>query len=148
PDPLSIAGYGTSPIFFFTQRENSEAGSAITSYAAAPAGLRVASSVISAAESTLDTGQFSLAVVAMVWNSSSEMPGTSATVTSSILGIAKPSPCFSIWTLAFVSMLFGVKPDLPRISENAIEKQPACAAAINSSGFVAFVSSPNRELNE
>ena len=38
-------------------------------------------------------------------------------------------------------------PALPSCAESAIEKQPACAAAISSSGFVPFPSS-NRVLNE
>src|SRR5476651_2128431 len=38
--------------------------------------------------------------------------------------------------VAVVLMDVGVKPALPSSAENAIEKQPACAAAINSSGFV------------
>ena len=38
-------------------------------------------------------------------------------------------------------------PALPSCAESAIEKHPACAAAISSSGFVPFPSS-NRVLNE
>ena len=38
--------------------------------------------------------------------------------------------------VAVVAIEAGVKPALPSSAENAIEKQPACAAAINSSGFV------------
>src|SRR5476651_675353 len=38
--------------------------------------------------------------------------------------------------VAVVLMDVGVKPALPSSAENAIEKQPACAAAISSSGFV------------
>src|ERR1039458_1166079 len=44
-------------------------------------------------------------------------------------------------------MEVGVKPALPSSAENAIEKQPACAAAINSSGFVPTPFS-KRVLNE
>src|SRR5476651_1147973 len=38
--------------------------------------------------------------------------------------------------VAVVLMDVGVKPALPSSAENAMEKQPACAAAISSSGFV------------
>src|ERR1017187_10613396 len=41
----------------------------------------------------------------------------------------------------------GVKPALPSSAENAIEKQPACAAAMSSSGFVPAPFS-KRVLNE
>src|SRR6185436_21172344 len=41
----------------------------------------------------------------------------------------------------------GVMPALPSSAENAIEKQPACAAPISSSGLVPTPSS-NRVLNE
>ena len=50
--------------------------------------------------------------------------------------IAKPSPSRSIVTLAVVSTLSGSKPARPRFPDRAIEKQPACAAAISSSGLV------------
>jgi hypothetical protein len=41
----------------------------------------------------------------------------------------------------FVSILSGVNPAAPNTKLNFIEKQPACAAAINSSGLVPFTSS-------
>src|SRR6266540_3834776 len=44
-------------------------------------------------------------------------------------------------------MLSAVRPACPSCPESAIEKQPACAAAINSSGFVPLPSS-KRVLNE
>src|ERR1700758_3092080 len=44
-------------------------------------------------------------------------------------------------------MLSGVRFALPSCAESAIEKQPACAAAINSSGFVPGAFS-NRVVNE
>src|SRR5579883_997724 len=43
---------------------------------------------------------------------------------------------FSKLTVAVVAMRFGVKPAPPRAADNAMLKQPACAAAINSSGLV------------
>jgi hypothetical protein len=53
----------------------------------------------------------------------------------------------SRWTLAVVSTEVGVKPASARPLENAIEKQPACAAPISSSGFVPSPSS-KRDLKE
>jgi hypothetical protein len=44
-------------------------------------------------------------------------------------------------------MLSAVMPALPSCADSAIEKHPACAAAINSSGFVPLPSS-KRVLNE
>ena len=50
-------------------------------------------------------------------------------------------------TVAVVAMESGLKPALPSSVENAIEKQPACAAAMSSSGFVPTPFS-KRVLNE
>ena len=50
-------------------------------------------------------------------------------------------------SLAWVVIDSAVMPALPSCPESAIEKQPACAAAISSSGFVPLPSS-NRVLNE
>jgi hypothetical protein len=50
-------------------------------------------------------------------------------------------------TVTFVLMLSGVKFAPPSCADNAIEKHAACAAAINSSGFVPGPFS-NREVNE
>src|SRR5205823_4361987 len=61
--------------------------------------------------------------------------------------MVKPASVFSNVTVAVVLMLSAVRPALPSCPESAIEKQPACAAAINSSGFVPLPSS-NRVLNE
>ena len=47
-----------------------------------------------------------------------------------------PVSSISSVTPAVVRMLSGVRPALPSSAESAIEKQPAWAAAINSSGFV------------
>src|SRR5579872_4024689 len=58
-----------------------------------------------------------------------------------------PESSFSIVSVAVVSMLDAVRFAAPNCPERAIEKQPACAAAINSSGFVPGVFS-NRVLKE
>src|SRR5579864_70638 len=47
-----------------------------------------------------------------------------------------PESSFSRLSVALVLMLSGVSPAPPNCAESAMEKQPACAAAINSSGFV------------
>src|SRR5205807_3541853 len=65
----------------------------------------------------------------------------------SILVMPKPASVFSRWTLAVVSTRVGVKPALANPLDNAIEKQPAWAAAMSSSGLVPAPSS-KRELNE
>src|SRR5262249_20608887 len=59
----------------------------------------------------------------------------------------KPASVFSSVTAADVRMLWAVMPAFPSWPDSAIEKQPAWAAAINSSGFVPLPSS-NRVLNE
>ena len=46
---------------------------------------------------------------------------------------------------AFASISVGVKPSFPKAAASAIEKHPACAAPISSSGFVSLPSS-NRAL--
>src|SRR5215213_7273664 len=64
-----------------------------------------------------------------------------------MLGILNPSPVFSRPTLAVVSIRVGGLPALLRAPESAIEKHPACAAAMSSSGLVPLPSS-KRDLNE
>src|ERR1700692_598306 len=61
--------------------------------------------------------------------------------------IVQPDSCFSIVRVTFVLMLSGFRFAPPNCAESAIEKQAACAAAINSSGFVPGPFS-NREVNE
>ena len=75
------------------------------------------------------------------------MLGTLASVCSSMRGIEKPSADFSRWTLATVWTRLGGKPAWARPCDSAIEKQPAWAAAISSSGLVPLPDS-KRELNE
>src|SRR6266851_9244716 len=61
--------------------------------------------------------------------------------------MAKPSGSFSSEIVAVVSSLLAVMPALPNCAESAIVKQPACAAARSSSGFVPTPSS-KRVLKE
>ncbi len=59
----------------------------------------------------------------------------------------KPSSFFSSVTVAVVATRAGGVPAVVSCAESAIEKQPACAAAISSSGLVPFPFS-NRVPNE
>jgi hypothetical protein len=61
--------------------------------------------------------------------------------------MVQPASCFSIVSVTFVLMLSGFKFAPPNCADNAIEKHAACAAAINSSGFVPGPFS-NLEVNE
>src|SRR6185369_9878888 len=96
---------------------------------------------------TRDTGQPALALFAAVSNAALSAPGILALTSRCTAVIVKPASVFSRFTVAVVAMLSAVMPALPNCAESAIEKQPACAAAISSSGFVPLPSS-NRVLNE
>src|SRR5215212_4784928 len=61
--------------------------------------------------------------------------------------MAKPPSFGSRDTVAVVSIFVAVNPAPPRIMENAMEKQPACAAPMSSSGLVPC-SPSNRVLKE
>src|ERR1700742_1179286 len=61
--------------------------------------------------------------------------------------MVKPDSSFSRVSVAVVAMLEGVRLALPSWAESAMEKQPAWAAAISSSGLVPGVFS-NRVANE
>jgi hypothetical protein len=74
-------------------------------------------------------------------------PGIFAVVSRCDSVTVKPFSVFYSMTVAVVEMDSGVIPALPSSAENAIEKHPACAAAISSSGFVPTPFS-NRVLNE
>ena len=56
----------------------------------------------------------------------------------------KPSPSFTRLTIALVSTFSVAKPALSQAKENAMVKQPACAAPRISSGLVPFLSSSKR----
>jgi predicted nucleic acid-binding protein len=104
-----------------------------------------ASVIVGTLASALDTGHPPLAAFACFWNAASSMPGMTASVVKSIRVIENPSPTFSNATFAEVLIRVGLKPASPRMCDSAIEKQPACAAAINSSGLVA-APSPARDF--
>src|SRR6185312_12508922 len=93
------------------------------------------SSVILAFRS-FDTGQPAFAFSAAVSNACWLAPGMRAVSSRCTAGITNPPPDFSSVTVAFVRMLCATRPASASCADSAIEKQPACAAAINSSGLV------------
>src|SRR5580658_6795668 len=108
-----------------------------------------ASSVISVLfANSFEMGQPALASAAALSNCSFVAPGTLAVVVSAILVTAKPPSTLASVTAAWVSILLGVNPAPPSCAPSAIEKQLACAAAINSSGVVPVVAPSNRVANE
>src|SRR5271166_989808 len=97
--------------------------------------------------STFDTGHPFSAASANFWNVAASAPGTLPTTSMWLDVIVHPESSFSIVSVMLVEMLSGVRFAEPSCAESAIEKHPACAAAINSSGFVPGPFS-NREVNE
>src|SRR5262245_42513323 len=94
-----------------------------------------------------EIGQPFLAPSACAWKPAASIPGTSPSTSRSICVIVGPASEVPRWTLAAVLMLVGVKPARPSAAPSAIEKQPACAAAISSSGLVPAPFS-KRDTNE
>src|SRR5690606_4909778 len=94
-----------------------------------------------------DTGHPSFAALAWLWNASSERPGTTARVTSSIPMMDGPPSRVSRVTRASVWIRSGGWPAVASRAASAIEKHPACAAAMSSSGLVPTPSS-KREPKE
>src|SRR5471032_2796234 len=97
--------------------------------------------------SNREIGQPAFAPFAMEVNFAASMPGIFAVMSRCDSVTVKPASVLSSVTVAVVLMDVGVKPALPSSAENAIEKQPACAAAMSSSGFVPTPFS-KRVLNE
>src|ERR1700721_559557 len=95
-----------------------------------------------------EIGQPAFASAAALSKTSFVAAGTLAVVFSTILVPAKPPSTLASVTAASVSILVGVKPAPPSCAPSAIEKQLACAAAINSSGVVPVVAPSNRVANE
>ena len=86
-------------------------------------------------------GQPFFAFVAAVSNASRLAPGTFALTSRCTAVTVKPMSSFTIVTVAVVAMRSAFRFTAPSCPENAIEKQPACAAATSSSGFVPGASS-------
>src|SRR5213083_2010823 len=94
-----------------------------------------------------DTGQVFLVSSACSRNFASSIPGTSASVFKSIEVILKPPSACSSFTVAVVLTRLAGCPAFSRLNDSAMEKQPASAAPMSSSGFVPFPSS-KRDENE
>src|SRR5262249_30180353 len=75
------------------------------------------------------------------------MPGTSAVVFKSIVVIFGAPSTISSFTVAVVLTRLAGLPDRSRFADSAMEKQPASAAPMSSSGFVPVPSS-KRDKNE
>src|ERR1700680_75026 len=97
--------------------------------------------------STFDTGHPLFASSAALLNAAASAVGTRAETSRCTAVIAHPESSFSIVKVAVVEMLSAVSLAPPSCPESAMEKQAACAAAINSSGFVPGVFS-NLVANE
>src|SRR3984893_12199551 len=92
--------------------------------------------IVISAFSSREMGQPALAFSAAFSNAVLSTPGIRAETSRWTFVIVKPASSFSSVTAAAVSRLSGGMPALPSCAESAIVKHPACAAAINSSGFV------------
>src|SRR2546421_4844136 len=92
-----------------------------------------------------ETGQFALAVSACSAKAAASMPGTSAVVVSWMREMRKPPSPRSRWTRAEVSIEVGAWPARSSAPDSAMEKQPAWAAPMSSSGFVPVPSSKRDE---
>src|SRR5256884_516810 len=96
---------------------------------------------------SFETGQPVSAFFTAVSNFAWSAPGMCATRSKWLFVMAKPSGSFSSEMVAVVSSLLAVIPAFPNCPESAMVKQPACAAASNSSGLVPVPFS-NRALKE
>src|SRR5579872_1204490 len=103
--------------------------------------------MLMSAFSTRETGQPFSAASAYFWNVAASAPGTRPITSRCTAVMVQPASCFSIVNVAAVSMLEGGRFAPLSWADRAIEKQAACAAAINSSGFVPGTFS-NRVLKE
>ena len=92
--------------------------------------------MVISALSRREIGQPFLAASAAFWKAAGSAPGMRPATSRWILVTVKPASSFSSVTEAVVSRLSGVMPALPSCAERAMVKQPAWAAAINSSGLV------------
>src|SRR6188508_443347 len=104
--------------------------------------------VIGVAARAREIGQPFLAASASVWNCVASTFGTLPSTSRWMFVIVQPGSCFSMLTVATVLSSVGSKPAFVSWKLSAIVKQPACAAAISSSGFVPALPSSDwkREL--
>src|SRR5215469_17324399 len=104
-------------------------------------------SIVIFAFSTFDTGHPFSAASAYFWKVAASAPGTLPTTSIWLAVMVQPESSLSSESVTVVEMLSGVRLAPPSCAESAIEKHPACAAAISSSGFVPGAFS-NRVVNE
>src|SRR5213078_4262291 len=104
-----------------------------------------ASRLICVPASAFETGQPFLVCSAISSNLALSIPGTSASVFKSIVVIFGAPSTISNFTVAVVLTRFAGLPAFSRLAESAIEKQPASAAPMSSSGLVPFPSSKRDE---
>src|SRR5262245_51650579 len=93
-------------------------------------------SIVMFAFSRREIGHPALAAFAIATTLSLSAPGILAATSRWDCVTVKPASVFSSVIVAVVWMDSGVMPALPSSAENAIEKQPAWAAAMSSSGLV------------
>src|ERR1035437_2778558 len=109
----------------------------------------LASSVISVLlAKSFEIGHPALASAAALAKTSGVAPGTLAVAVSAMRVTAKPPSTLPSETAAWVSIFVGVSPAPPNCAPSAMEKQPAWAAAINSSGVVPVAAPSKRVPNE
>src|SRR5580704_13948013 len=93
-------------------------------------------SSVTLALSRREMGQPAFAPLAMAVNLAWSMPGIFAVMSRCDSVTEKPASVLSSVTVAVAWIDVGVKPALPSSAENAMAKQPECAAAMSSSGLV------------
>src|SRR6266498_864327 len=92
--------------------------------------------IVIVAFNTFDTGHPFSAASAYFWKVAASAPGTFPTTSRWLAVIAHPESSFSMVSVTLVEIFSGVRLAVPNCADRAIEKHAACAAAINSSGFV------------
>src|ERR1700722_14717053 len=85
---------------------------------------------------TFDTGHPFSAPSAYFWKVAASAPGTLPTTSRWLAVIVQPESSFSMVNVTLVLILSGGSFAPSNCADSAMEKQAACAAAINSSGFV------------
>src|SRR6185295_5549929 len=93
-------------------------------------------SIVTFAFNKREIGQPALAALAMARALAWSAPGIFAVTSRCDSVTVNPASVLSIVMVAVVRMDSGVRPALPSSAENAMEKQPAWAAPMSSSGFV------------
>src|SRR5215831_5938754 len=92
--------------------------------------------IVILAFSTFDTGHPFSAASAYFWKVAASAPGTLATTSMWLAVMVQPESSLSSDRVTVVEMSSRVRFAPPSWADSAIEKQPACAAAMSSSGLV------------